>query len=81
MDDNMISYCGLDCSKCEIFLASQINDEEKLLEFAEKWFLEFKADVNPEDVLCDGCKSGGRLSFHCKQKCEIRELLNQANIQ
>jgi hypothetical protein len=69
----MIAYCGLDCSKCEGYLATQSNDNKRLAEVAKKWSEQFHADVKPEHVICDGCKAEKRKSFHCANLCKIRK--------
>ncbi len=69
----MIAYCGLDCSKCIGYLATQSGDKDQITEVAKKWSKQFKADVKPEHVICDGCKSEKRKSFHCTNLCNIRK--------
>jgi len=69
----MIAYCGLVCSQCPTFLATQNDDniarERTVALYAKKFGLDFK----PEDINCDGCKSvGGKLIKFC-QVCEIRK--------
>ena len=39
--DKMISFCGLDCSQCEAYKATQVNDEAAKKIVAEKWQREF----------------------------------------
>lgn len=69
----MIAYCGLDCSECDGYLATQSGEKEKLKEVAEKWSKQFNADIKPEHVVCDGCKAGKRQCFHCANTCNIRK--------
>jgi hypothetical protein len=69
----MIAYCGLDCSKCEGYLATQADDDKQIAEVAKKWSEQFHTDVKPEHVVCDGCKADGRKSFHCANTCKIRK--------
>ncbi len=69
----MIAYCGLDCSKCYGYLATQANDDKQIAEVAIKWSAQFHSDVKPEHVICDGCKADGRKSFHCATLCKIRK--------
>jgi len=69
----MIAYCGLDCLKCEGYLATQANDDKQIAGVARKWSKLFHADVKPEHVICDGCKAEGRKSFHCANLCNIRK--------
>ena len=72
MEGRMIAYCGIDCSKCLAYQATQENNTEKLKAVAEQWSEEFKADIEPEQAICDGCKAGKRKSAHCKNDCKIR---------
>jgi ribosomal protein S18 acetylase RimI-like enzyme len=67
----MMAYCGLDCSKCIGFLATQSGDAKEIAEVAQKWSIQFNADVKPEHVLCDGCKAAGRKSYYCGNLCKI----------
>ena len=68
----MIAYCGLVCTSCPQFIATQNNDdiarEAAAKRIAEKFGLHFK----PEEINCDGClSSGGRLIGFCTT-CEVR---------
>ena len=69
----MIAYCGLVCSKCPTFLATQSDDDvarKKTASFlSEKYGLNFKA----EEINCDGClSSGARLIGYCNT-CKVRK--------
>jgi hypothetical protein len=69
----MIAKCGLDCAKCEAYLATQKNDQKKLQEIAENWSKQFGSAFTVESVMCDGCISlSNRLCGYC-QICEIRK--------
>jgi hypothetical protein len=69
----MIAVCGLDCAKCEGYLATQANDEAAKERVAAKWQKEFNAPgITAAYVTCDGCLAfEGRLGGHCGE-CEIR---------
>ena len=69
----MIAYCGLDCSKCEGFLATQADSNSQRAEVARKWSALYDADIKPEQINCDGCKPQGRKLFYCENLCEIRK--------
>ena len=69
----MIAYCGLDCSKCIGYLATQAKDDKQISEVARKWSEQFHAEVKSEHVICDGCKTEKRKSFHCANLCKIRK--------
>jgi hypothetical protein len=69
----MIAFCGLDCLQCGALLATRENDDAKRREVAELWSKEFDADIQSQDINCDGCTSEGGILFgHC-EVCEIRK--------
>jgi len=71
--DKQIGCCGITCSECPAFQATQENDNNKMAEVAKLWSKEFHAEIKPEDINCDGCLSeSGRLCSHC-YVCEIRK--------
>lgn len=69
----MIAFCGLICTECEGYQATQANDEEWKERLALRAREEYgAADATAEGVTCDGCLAfHGRLSGYCT-KCEIR---------
>lgn len=69
----MIAYCGLDCAKCEGYLATQANSDSQRTEVALKWSALYHAEIKPEQINCDGCKSEGHKLFYCDSMCEIRK--------
>jgi len=71
--DKMIAYCGIVCTECPAFEATQKNDDAKRKKVTEMWSKQYKMNVKPEDINCDGCKSEGkRLIGYCNI-CEIRK--------
>ena len=71
--NQLIAFCGLDCAKCDAYIATQSNDEAAKQRVVEKWRVEFNSpDVNLASVTCDGCVSvSGRHGGYCAQ-CPIR---------
>jgi len=70
---SLFGYCGLDCEKCPAYLVTKENNREKLEQVAKEWSKEYKSDIKPEDVICDGCTTGtGRVNAH-RHECEIRQ--------
>jgi hypothetical protein len=68
----MIAYCGLDCSACPAFKATQSGDMDELARVAEEWSEQFGRDIPAESILCDGCKQDtGRLTGYCSI-CQVR---------
>jgi hypothetical protein len=69
----IIAYCGLDCSDCDAYVATQSNDLEALERLAQRARDEFGLeDATPETTMCDGCLTeSGRQIGSCAT-CEIR---------
>lgn len=71
--DRIVAYCGIVCSECKGYVATQANDAAALealaAEVREKHGV---VDATAESVRCDGCLSAdGRKIAYCAQ-CEVR---------
>lgn len=70
--EKIIAYCGLVCSECPAYIATQADDRKALEKIAEQWRTEYHApSITVESVICDGCLDGGRKCAHCFE-CEVR---------
>jgi hypothetical protein len=67
----MIAYCGLDCSKCDAFIATREEDSERKKEMADRWTKSLNVEFRPEDIDCTGCMSD-KISGWCTKVCKIR---------
>lgn len=69
----MIAYCGLICTDCEAYVATQANDLVTLEKLAARAREEFgMPDVTVEATMCDGCLSNSeRMCGYCTQ-CQVR---------
>jgi len=78
-----IAPCGLVCSRCDAYRATQLNNPEKLELVAAKWRkLNHCDDIKAEYLPCDGCMSEcGRKSFFCTNMCGIRKCIIQRGFQ
>ena len=61
----MIAYCGLVCSDCPTYLATQTNDDLARERTASYYSKQFGFDIKPAEINCDGCKSDGILIAYC----------------
>lgn len=71
--DKMIAFCGITCTECPAFLATQKNDDEARHNVAEKWSAAYHADIRPRDINCDGCLAKTKRLFRHCIVCEIRK--------
>ena len=69
MKDRIVAPCGISCTNCPAYLATQSDDMERLQEIAERWSNE-KQIYEVVDIICDGCFSD-RLHTYCAE-CEVR---------
>ncbi len=68
----MIAYCGLICSDCAAYLATQANDQAALRRVRDQWREEYNVpQMTVDDVTCDGCLVEGLKCGHCAE-CDIR---------
>jgi hypothetical protein len=66
----IVAMCGLICSDCIAFLATQKDDDIMRAKVVEAWSTE-NVRFELKDIDCDGCAVGGRLHKFCSV-CEVR---------
>lgn len=77
---DMIAYCGLDCEKCDAYLAT-INDDQALREQTAKLWSELNhAPILPEHINCQGCRVDGVKTVFCESLCGIRQCALQKGV-
>ena len=72
--DRIVAYCGLVCTNCPAYTATQADDRAALERVAAEWREAFNApEITADSIICDGClgHNGGRLSGYCLE-CQIR---------
>ena len=70
---DMIGYCGLDCEKCDAYIAT-VNDDQALREKTAKLWAELNnAPILPEHINCEGCRMNGAKTVFCDSLCGIRK--------
>lgn len=69
----LIGYCGLDCEKCDAYIAT-INDDQAPREKTAKLWAELNnAPILPEHINCQGCRVEGAKTFFCDSMCAVRQ--------
>jgi hypothetical protein len=51
----MIGYCGIICTECEAYKATQSQDPAELEKVAAKWREQFDPTITAASIICDGC--------------------------
>lgn len=70
---NMIGYCGLDCEKCDAYLATINDDQELRIKTAKLWAELNNAPILHEHINCQGCRVEGIKTVFCDSICSIRQ--------
>ena len=70
---DMIGYCGLDCEKCDAYIATVHNDQALREKTAKLWAELNNAPILPEHINCEGCRANGAKTVFCEHMCEIRK--------
>ena len=71
--EKMIAYCGLNCEKCDAYIAT-VNNDQALREKTAKFWSELnKVSILPEQINCEGCRSDGVKTAFCENICPIRK--------
>jgi len=80
MSETTLSYCGIDCDKCPVFIATSKDDNVLRQKVASEWsnlYAEILESfgihsLKPEDMNCCGCRSERGLFIGCAS-CSIRK--------
>ncbi len=79
MARQFISYCGIYCANCPIFIAGALSDKKKKAQLAKKLSEEMGKKITPEEISCLGCRSSTK--SHWTQDCKIRKCASEKGIE
>ena len=66
MESKIIAYCGITCSSCDAYLATQSGDQAELERVAEAWRKQFDPHITAASIVCDGCLvDSGPVASYC----------------
>jgi hypothetical protein len=69
----LIACCGIDCEKCDAYMATIADDNTLREETANKWRTMFNIpDITADSINCMGCRTEGVKIGNCNY-CEIRK--------
>jgi hypothetical protein len=85
MEENL-SYCGLICQTCPIYLATREKDDDKRYDMKVQIVREIKKhygeECKPEDITdCDGCKAESGRLFSGSKNCHMRKCARQKGLE
>lgn len=72
-----IGCCGLDCEKCDAYIATKNDDEQLREKTAELWSQYNNVIIKPEMINCVGCRIDGVKTPFCRSMCEIKKCSNK----
>ncbi|MCL2663649.1 MAG: DUF3795 domain-containing protein [Oscillospiraceae bacterium] len=73
------SYCGINCEKCKVYLATMADDDSLKQEIAKEWSALYKRKFTKEDMVCKGCKSD--VLFALCSSCDITSCNKERGIE
>ena len=71
--DDLIGYCGLNCRKCQAYIATVNDDNELREEISKNWSELNDVEITPEMINCVGCRVDGVKTQFCESLCQIRQ--------
>ena len=81
MSERMVAYCGIVCTDCEAYIATQAEDMEALERMAKAASEQLNMEMTVADAMCDGCKATtGRQIGYCHQ-CAVRTCAVQKHVE
>ena len=73
MKNILVAYCGLDCEKCDAYIATKNDDQALRVKTAKLWSELNNALILPEHINCEGCRVDGVKTVFCQSMCAIRQ--------
>jgi hypothetical protein len=71
--NSMIAYCGINCSECPAYIATQKDDDNERKKVAEMWAKQYNPNITIKDINCDSCTSSSKRLFSWCLECPIRK--------
>jgi hypothetical protein len=76
----MVSYCGIDCEKCEALIAARTNDNSLRAKVANEISVFSGIKCTPQGIDCTGCRSAGEKGPYCNRICKVRKCAMKKNV-
>lgn len=79
--EQIIAFCGIECTSCPAFIAYKTDDDELRKKTAEDWSKAFGADIPFETINCVGCLAPSGVKINYCQECEIRKCASEKEVK
>lgn len=76
----IVAYCGLVCSSCPTFFATQNDDDDARKKIAAFYSGKFGFTLKPEDINCDGCLAEPEKQIGYCRICKIRKCCREKGL-
>ncbi len=53
-DEEIIAFCGLVCTECPAYIATQTGNRKMIIKTARGWSTKDNK-IDPDDIVCNGC--------------------------
>ena len=70
--NSLTAFCGLDCQRCDAYIATCDNDNALREATARLWSELNGVPILPEHIHCQGCRTRGAKTYFCQNLCQIR---------
>ena len=72
IESKRIAYCGMDCGKCDAYIATMRNDEALREKTAKLWSQMNGVEITGDMIHCAGCRADGVKTPYCESLCPVR---------
>jgi hypothetical protein len=77
----IVAYCGIVCSDCPVFVATQKNDDTERQTVADTFTKQYGKEYKPEAINCDSCVTNGPRIFKYCSICKIRKCAQEKKVE
>ncbi len=78
--DELKAYCGLDCAKCDAYIATKNDDQALREKTAALWTRLNQVEIRPEQINCEGCRANGVKTIFCEKLCKVRQCAQKRGV-
>ena len=77
----LIGCCGLDCERCDVYVATIQNNDALREKTAKLWSGLNHIQITPDMLHCLGCRADGVKTRYCSDLCQIRKCVQGKGLQ